>query len=129
MRCKRKHLLFAIILVIVFGLIMYHTFMHISVCKNNEEVFRQQVGSILSFYEYQLYTMFLLPMYLVFFISMSEQVLQRIVRSRNKKIVALKEIGVNIFCALLFVSIIYAIGTLYPLLYGVMSGRLSLIHI
>ena len=66
MRCKRKHLLFAVIIVIVFGLIMYHTFMHISVCKNNEEVFRQQVGSILSFYEYQLYTMFLLPMYLVF---------------------------------------------------------------
>lgn len=121
MRFRRKTIILALLSIVLLINVLYKVFMDPSIFYNNEAEFINSIDSMFSYYEYQFYTLILLPMYLVYFISTHTFVIQFIIREKNKKKLAFKAVQNNLMFSFLFVLIIYLVGVINPIIYGVMN--------
>lgn len=123
MKFRRKTMLFSLLSIVLLANVLYKMFVDPSNFYNNEAKFITSIDSMFSYYEYQFYTLILLPMYLIYFISTHTSVIQFIIREKNKKKIAFKAVQNNLMFSFLFVLIIYLTGVINPIIYGVMNYK------
>lgn len=115
-------------ILIIFCSILYIIFMNPAIFRNNEEIFVRQACAMFSFYEYQFYTLVLLPIYLVFSVSANVPFIQKIVRERNRKTIALLSIRNNLLTSFIFTLVVYSVGVFFPIMCGVMNDDFFIIY-
>lgn len=115
-------------MIFTFCMLSYSISMNPKSFEGDEFAFMQKVASNFSFYEYQFYTLVLLPIYLIFISINNIPFIQRIVRLRNKKYLAFDSMKNILISSLLFVAVVYLVGIIYPLIHNVITFNFIYIY-
>lgn len=107
---------------------IYNISMNPKSFEGNEVAFMNKVASFLSFYEYQFYIFILLPMYLVFISTNNKPFIQRIIRSRSRKLIALESIKNTMISSAIYTTTIFLVGIIYPYIYNVISLNFVIVY-
>lgn len=96
MNFNRKNMIIGNILFIILCSVLYIFFMK-PFDIHDEISFINRINCSFSFYEYHFYTLILLPVYLIYFEFIRYIPIQKILRLKNKKVVAWNYIKQNFF--------------------------------